>query len=346
MRDELSTSVRTKDAIIDFKHYQSAHCENGVASSLLKHHGIHLSEPMVFGIGSGYFFSYMPFIKLNYLPVISFRPLPGMIFKRITKRLGIKIKREKFSDPLKSMERLDETLKSGIPAGCLVGVYHLPYFPAPYRFHFNAHNLIVYGKQNGSYLISDPVMETPVMLTKEEFMRVRFAKGTYPPRGRMYYIEGLPGNFDLKHAIIKGIHQTCKDMLEIPVPLFGVKGIRYLSKRMKRWPEKLGKKKASQYLGQVVRMLEEIGTGGAGFRFIYAAFLQEASKILDRKELMEISKQMTEAGDRWREFAVISGRIIKERAGSEESYESAANILMDIADREEKIFMTLKNHFK
>ena len=50
---------------------------------------------------------------------------------------------------------------------------------------------------------------------------------------------------------------------------------------MKRWPKKLGDKKASLYLGQVVRMLEEIGTGGAGFRFIYAAFLQESAKILE-----------------------------------------------------------------
>lgn len=333
---------KNKDIIIDFKHHQAAHCENGATSNLLKHHNIHLSEPMVFGIGSGLFFSYMPFIKLNYLPVISFRPLPGMIFRRITKRLGITITKERFRDPVKSMERLDEALKSGIPTGCLVGVYHLTYFPTPYRFHFNAHNIIVYGRQNGSYLISDPVMETPVSLTKEELLRVRFAKGTYPPKGRLYYIAGVPESYDLKQAIVKGIHHTCKDMLEIPVPLFGVKGIRYLAKRMKRWPKKLGKKKASQYLGQVVRMLEEIGTGGAGFRFIYAAFLQEASKILNNDELMQVSREMTEAGDKWREFAVISGRIIKDRAGSEESYESASNILLEIADREEKIFTFLK----
>lgn len=330
------------DITIEFQHHQAAHCENGAASNLLKHRNIHLSEPMVFGIGSGLFFSYMPFIKLNYLPVISFRPLPGMIFKRVTRRLGIRIHRERFKDPAKSMKRLDETLQQGIPAGCLVGVYHLSYFPAPYRFHFNAHNLIVYGRQNGSYVISDPVMEGPVTLTREELMRVRFAKGTYPPRGRFYYIEGIPERYDLKQAIVKGIQQTCKDMLDIPVPLFGVKGIRYLALRMKGWEKRLGKRKASQYLGQVVRMLEEIGTGGAGFRFIYAAFLQEAAAILGREELLTASRQMTAAGDRWREFAVISGRIIKDRAGSDESYGSAANILLDIADRENEIFIYLK----
>jgi hypothetical protein len=336
-------SEKRKDTIIDFKHYQSAHCENGVTSNLLKHHNINLSEPMVFGIGSGLFFSYMPFIKLNSIPVTSFRPWPGMIFNRITRRLGIKIARAKFSDPQKSMEWLDRNLDSGIPTGCLVGVYHLTYFPAPYRFHFNAHNLIVYGRQNGSYLISDPVMETPVTLSREDLMKVRFAKGTYPPKGRHYFIESISEDYNLKTAIVKGIKHTCKDMLEIPIPLFGVKGIRYLANRMKRWPKKLGDKKASLYLGQVVRMLEEIGTGGAGFRFIYAAFLQESAKILNQDWLNDVSKEMTLAGDKWREFAIISGRIIKERAGKEESYEAAANLLLTVADMEEKIYRKLKN---
>jgi hypothetical protein len=334
---------KNKDIVINFKHHQAAHCENGVTLNLLKHHNINLSEPMVFGIGSGLFFSYMPFIKLNSLPVTSFRPWPGMIFRRVGKRLGIKIAREKFNDPFRSMEKLDLNLENGIPTGCLVGVYHLTYFPAPYRFHFNAHNLIVYGRENGSYLISDPVMETPVTLTRDELMKVRFAKGTYPPKGRQYHIESISENHDLKTAIVKGIRHTCKDMLEIPIPLFGVKGIRYLAKRMKRWPKKLGNKKASLYLGQVVRMLEEIGTGGAGFRFIYAAFLQESAKILNQDWLNEVSMEMTQAGDKWREFAIISGRIIKDRAGNEESYEAAANILLDVADREEKIYNRLKS---
>ncbi len=111
---------------------------------------------------------------------------------------------------------------------------------------------------------------------------------------------------------------------------------------MKRWPKKLGDKKASLYLGQVVRMLEEIGTGGAGFRFIYAAFLQESAKILNQDWLNEVSKEMTLAGDKWREFATISGRIIKDRAGKEESYEAAANLLLKVADMEEKIYRKLK----
>ena len=80
-----------------------------------------------------------------------------------------------------------ECLEAGHPVGCQVGVYYLPYFPKEYRFHFNAHNLIVYGKEDDNYLISDPVMETTATLTTYELERVRFAKGALAPRGQLYY---------------------------------------------------------------------------------------------------------------------------------------------------------------
>jgi len=240
------------------------------------------------------------------------------------------------------MEALDKNLEKGIPTGCLVGIYHLTYFPKAYRFHFNAHNIVVIGRENAEYLISDPIMENIEKLSYNDLMRVRFAKGTYPPKGRMYFITEVPSSYDLKKAIVLGIRQTSQDMLRIPVPLFGVKGIRYLAHRMRKWPKTLGPKKASLYLGQIVRMLEEIGTGGAGFRFIYAAFLQEAAKELNQPWLNDISKEMTEDGDRWREFAIIAGRIFKDRAGLNESYSAAADVLMDIAGREEHLFQKLR----
>lgn len=327
---------------IDFIHQPAAHCENGATSNLLRFYNIPLSEPMVFGIGSGLFFSYMPFMKLNDLPVVSFRPWPGTIFNRITKRLGIKIQRSKFKNEEESMAALDRNLEMGIPTGCLVGVYHLTYFPPAYRFHFNAHNIVVVGRENGEYLVSDPIMPHLEKISYHDLRRVRFAKGTYPPKGRMYSISGVSDAFDLKKAIAKGIHQVCQDMLGIPIPLFGVKGIRFLARQMRSWPKKLGDKKASLYMGQVVRMLEEIGTGGAGFRFIYAAFLQEAAHELNQPWLNEVSAEMTAAGDRWRDFGTIAGRIFKNRAGQEDSYLAASDILFEIADREEKIYRRLR----
>ncbi len=325
---------------IDFKHKMSAHCENGVVSNLLEFHGIKLSEAMVFGIGSGIYFSHLTMFKLNGLPVTSFRPWPGAIFKRAARALKIRIKRKKFRNKEKAMKALDDNLAKGIPTGMAVGVFHLTYFPAPYRFHFNAHNIVCTGRENGHYIISDPTMEDFELLSYEDLQRVRFAQGLQAPRGKMYYITNVAKDIDINGAIIRGIKRTVLEMIKLPGPIIGTRGMRFLARRIKKYPLKYDARKAARHLGQIVRMQEEIGTGGAGFRFLYAAFLQEAGERLNIPELNEQSKKMTEVGDMWRDFAVQAGRIVKGR-NEKESYDTISELLMKIADEEEKIYKEL-----
>lgn len=326
---------------IDFKHKQAAHCENGVISSLLTFNGFAISEPMAFGLGSGLFFVYLPFIKVNFAPALSFRPQPGLIFKRMSKRLGIKIKRRKFRNPAAAKKALDEMLANNIPVGLQVGVFNLTYFPDEYRFHFNAHNIVVYGKEGDNYLISDPVMEHATTLTSKELEKVRFAKGAYAPKGQIYYPVEIPKKFDLEKAIIKSIKSTCSNMLA-PVPIVGVKGIRTVARAIKKWPKKIGIKRTNHNLGQIVRMQEEIGTGGGGFRYIYGAFLQEASSVLKNDILLELSKEITEIGDMWRDFALDASRLFKNRSVESDGYNKVSDKLMYIADKEEEFYKKLK----
>ena len=326
---------------IEFEHRISAHCENGVASSLLTNKGLAISEPMVFGIGSGLFYVYLPFLKVNHAPGLSYRPAPGWIFNRLAKRLGIKIKRLKFSDKRKAQQILDENLRNGTPCGLQVGVYHLPYFPEDYRFHFNAHNIVVYGKQEEEYLISDPTMETVNRLTEVELEKVRFAKGVLAPRGHIYYPLFIPKDIDWRKAINKAIKKTCSDMLA-PVPIIGVRGMRMVARAIRRWPKRVGTKKANYYLAQMVRMQEEIGTGGGGFRYIYSAFLQEAGRLVENERLLELSMEMTAIGDIWRDFALEASRVYKKRSNQEDVYNSLADSLMHLADLEEAFFKKLR----
>lgn len=239
------------------------------------------------------------------------------------------------------MNKLDEVLAQGLPVGLQVGTYHLPFFPPEYRMHYNMHNMVVYGKKNDRYLISDTVVEERVDISYEDLMRVRFAKGTFAPRGRMYYPLAVPSAVDLKPAIIKGIRKTANNMVGVPFPLIGTKGIRYLANQMRKWPEKLGEEKASYYLGQVLRMEEEIGTAGAGFRFIYGAFLDEAGKVLKQDWIREVAVEMGEAANHWRKFSYLGSRNCKKRAKPEESYDMLADMLRECADKEEKIFRKL-----
>ena len=326
---------------LQFEHHQAAHCENGVASNLLKSQGLDISEPMVFGIGSGLFFVYLPFLKVNFAPGFSYRSMPGSIFSKAAKRLGFKIKRQKFRNPKDAQKALDENLRKGIPTGMQVGVFHLTYFPEEYKFHFNAHNLVAFGKENGEYLISDPVMDFPTKLTEAELEKVRYAKGAFAPRGHMYFPVEVPETVELASAIKAGIRETSKRMLA-PAPIIGVKAMRWVAKSIPKWAAKKGAKTTNHYLGQLIRMQEEIGTGGGGFRFLYGAFLQEAADVLQNEELRELSKEITMIGDLWRDFAVDIARVYKNRNSKSDIYNQLSKQMLHIADLEEAFFRRLK----
>ncbi len=328
----------------EFKHLQAAHCENGVTANLLRSVGVDkITEPLAFGIGSGLFFVYIPLLKINKGPAIAFRTMPGLIFKRTCKSLDIPVVRKKFSSKEAAEKFLNDCLQAGQPVGCQVGVYYLSYFPKEYRFHFNAHNLIVYGSEGDNYLISDPVMENVTTLTRYELERVRFAKGALAPKGQLYYPkeETLVTDGQLRNAIKTGIKRNVRDMIHIPGPIAGVSGIAFTGKKIKKWKDKLGQQKAGLYLAQLVRMQEEIGTGGGGFRYIYGAFLQQAHAFHPIDELLEISKSFTQSGDMWRTAAVQAAGIYKGRIGSQADFNVMGDYLLEIAEVEKKAFHAL-----
>ncbi len=269
--------------------------------------------------------------------------MPGMIFKRTCQSLGIPVVRKKFSTREKATQELDERLRSGHPAACQVGVYYLPYFPKEYRFHFNAHNLIITGKEGDVYEISDPVMETLTSMTSYELERVRFARGPLAPRGQLYYPrEKKPvSDEQIKNAITTGIKRNIRDMLHIPGNIAGISGIQYTGKKIKKWKNRLGPEKSRSYLAQLVRMQEEIGTGGGGFRFIYGAFLQQAYSYHQIDELMGIAAQFTAAGDRWRDAAIQASGIYKGRLNDQQDYDVMGDMLIEIAEIEKKAFREL-----
>ncbi len=262
---------------------------------------------------------------------------PKAILKGMVKPFKMRFHFETFRDPAKGMQRLDELLAQGRVVGIQTSAFWLPYFPADMRFHFNAHNLIVYGKEGNDYLISDPVAEDPQRCDAESLQKARFAKGLMAPKGLLYYPENIGQTEVTAEAVLRAIKKTVRTMLG-PVPIIGVRGIHMLA-------NKVGKldpagKLSLNYVGHIVRMQEEIGTGGAGFRFLYAAFLQEAAEITGLPELRVLAERLNEIGDGWREFALKAARMIKGR----ETFDPKllGGMLHTQAEREEEFFRALK----
>lgn len=322
-----------------FEHRYSAHCESGVVSSLLRHHGLDISEAMAFGLSSSLSFAYLPFIKLGGLPLIAYRMPPKSIIKGVQKQLGLTFRYETFRNAEQGMRRLDELLDRSQVVGAQSSVYWLPYFPKDMRFHFNAHNLLIYGRHDHDYLISDPVFEAPVTCPGEALKKARFAKGVLAPKGLLYYPHHIPPQLTLRPAIASAIKKNINIMLKTPLPFIGVKGIHYLARKI----DKLKQGSAAHgplYVGHIVRMQEEIGTGGAGFRFIYASFLQEAGNLLENDELHRCAEHMTAVGDQWRMFALHAARMCKGRQAMD--YAALAELLHDCGRQEQAFFQALQ----
>ncbi|HIP29923.1 MAG TPA: DUF4872 domain-containing protein [Sulfurospirillum arcachonense] len=323
----------------DFKHTHHAHCESGVISSMLTYHGFAISEPMVFGLSNALNFAYIPFVKIGGMPLVAYRSLPKSIVKNIRKNLKIKMKMETFSSQKKGEDRLDKLLEEGKIVGAQGSMYWLEYVPDELSFHFNAHNFLIYGKDEEKYLISDPVFAEAVKCSKKSLSKSRFSKGAMAPKGLLYYPESIPKDIDLKPIIAKNIKKLSKNMLRTPVPIAGLKGLRYLAKGILKLQAK-DKKYAKLFLGNIVRMQEEIGTGGAGFRFMYASFLEESSELFGGNAVLsDASKMMLEVGDEYREFALVIAKSIKSK--KEIDFKKISDMLFKISENEAKVYKKL-----
>lgn len=303
-----------------------------------------MSEPMAFGLSSALNFAYLPFVKLAGMPLIAYRSIPKAIIKGLQKNLGLKMKIETFSNQQKGQDRLDALLEEGKIVGAQTSVFWLPYLPDEMRFHFNGHNLLVYGKQDDVYKISDPVFEHVVEANEQEFLKARFAKGVMAPKGAIYYPTFVPQAIDYERVVPKAIKTVAKRMLKTPVPIAGLKGMRALAKTIRKLESK-DRRYARLFLGHIVRMQEEIGTGGAGFRYIYASFLQETGNILSNETLLEASVMMTEVGDSWREFALLIAKSIRSKKSETVDFDAIAKKLESIADEEAVIYKKLLTAF-
>lgn len=322
-----------------FQHRQSAHCESGVMASLLSHAGLPMSEPMAFGLASGLAFAYLPIVKLSGMPLIAYRMPPKHLIKTLSKRLGARLNSRTFGNPEQGRRELDALLDQGRLAGLQSSVFWLPYFPPEMRFHFNAHNLLAYGRDGDEYLISDPVFEEPVRCAAADLQKARFAKGALAAKGLMYWLDDVPLEQDWEKLIRQAVLGTTRILDGMPLPWIGIRGIQHLARQVEQLDPAQAKYNRL-YLTHIVRMQEEIGTGGAGFRFMYASFLQEAGEKIGATELGEASARLTAIGDDWRQFASACVRASRSK-GEAPDFRPIAEMLRGIAGQERALMKEL-----
>jgi hypothetical protein len=173
-------------SIIPFRHTMAAHCESGTVTALLNHHGINISEPMVFGIASGIFFAYVKPPMMDF-PMFATRNMPGQIRSNFAKRTGVKFRTKTFTDQKEAEGELDRLLDQNQPVGVQVDMFFMDYFPAWYRVHINMHYINVIGRDGNKYIVSDSYHPEIAEISRESLLKGRFAGGSLAPKGFMFY---------------------------------------------------------------------------------------------------------------------------------------------------------------
>ncbi len=324
-----------------FHHAMAAHCESGTVASILSHAGLQISEPMVFGISGGIFFGYFESKKFPF-PTFVVRNRPGQIRTNLAKRTGVKFTERRFRDPAAGERGLNGLLDEGKPAACQTDFFYMNYLPNHVRVHINVHFIIVVNRKGENYIVSDCYSPSLAEIDRDSLIKARFAGGSFAPHGFLFYPKYLPESIDYKKAIWKGIKSASFMMVKLPMPFLGVKGIRLFARKVLEWPTiARDTEHLSHEIMKINIFLEDQGTGGAGFRFMYATFLREASELLNDPDLLDMSGRIMEIGDRWREISLFAARIGKRRDLGRDRLGELGSMISDRADEEEAFFRDL-----
>lgn len=324
--------------IIDkFKHYLGVHCESTSIRDLLAFNGLQLSEPMVFGLGSGLGFIYWDMRKTPF-PFVGGRIKHGELIKNLAENIGFDLIVEETRSIEKAWIKLREDLSQNYPVGLKVDMFYLDYFNHPP--HFASHYIIACGFDENNVFVADTDFKEIQKVSIDDLKKARSAKGPFSSSNLSFKVNNVPTKIDFAQCIRNAIRRTTEQMLNPPIKNLGISGIQKFSKEILNWHNRSNNlQKNFEFL---YIMFEKGGTGGAGFRNLYCEFLKESLQYLKDTNI-EI------ACDIYSEIAPVWTKI-SERIRTAPESENIDEVLTEIsrmislqADKEEKAMKCLAN---
>ncbi len=160
---------------IKYTLFKGQHCETNATGNLLSQQGIHLSEPMLFGLGEGLSFIFLNLSSLN-LPFIGGRTKPFEITELLCKNLGFQLFQKETSSRTSALSSLQDLLTNKKCVGLQLDSYYLDYFTT--QVHFAGHFVAVCGFDDKYFHIVDTIQQgSRHKCSYESLEQARFAKG-------------------------------------------------------------------------------------------------------------------------------------------------------------------------
>ena len=304
------------------------HCETTTLGALLRHEGIDLSEPMLFGLGEGLGFVYWDAKSMDF-PFLGGRTKPATITRTVADRLSLTLHIKQTASRRKAWQNVAADLSAGRPAGLQLDSYHLDYFTT--RVHFGGHFVAMYGYDDTHAYLVDTAQQGGAVTTPLKGLELaRDERGPMTARNLSYTITGPTGRPDLGDAIRAAIRNNAHTFLNPPIANLGHGGIGKAARQVLRWLDRSND--PSRDLPLAAALMERGGTGGALFRTMYRDFLGECATIVDDDNLRLGHQLYAEIAPLWTE---VSHHITAAGETSDPDHLAQASaILIELADKE------------
>ncbi len=313
------------------------HCETTATGTLLRQIGIHLSEPMLFGLGQGLGFIIWNMKTMDF-PFLGGRIKTDLLTENLSRNLNLTLTVNQTGSVSKAWHEVKNLLDGGNVVGLKLDCYHLEYFSNP--FHFAGHYCAIFDYDDTyAYLIDTAQQGGSVRTSLKSLALARSEKGPMSSKNLYYTIQTSGGGFVLKDTIMRAVKNNAKDYINPPIKNIGYKGIHKTASEIIKWFDK-----SSNIEGEfnaLANIMERGGTGGALFRNMYRDFLKESFDIINFQPIGEAYHEFVDIARLWTEVSQLFIKISKTQ--DRIFLQNAVEILELLSEKEKKTMEKLSS---
>ncbi|MGW0048697.1 BtrH N-terminal domain-containing protein [Nocardia cyriacigeorgica] len=301
------------------------HCETTALGVLLRHQGLELSEPMLFGLGAGLSFVYWDSKSMDF-PFLGGRVKPFELTRNFAGTLALDLEVRETRSARKAWADVVDRLDAGYPVGLQLDSYYPDYFGS--RVHFGGHIVALYGYDAGAAFLVDTEQQGGAVATSlHSLAEARAARGPMTAPHRSFTLTVPADPPDVRAAIVPAITACAETFLHPPIVNLGYRGIAKAGMLIRTWLDRSDD--PHRDLPQAAMLMERGGTGGALFRNLYRDFLGECCDILDSTGVRTGHRLYAEAAAGWTEVA----SLIREAgmSGDQRLLDQAGALLEDLS---------------
>ncbi|GAA4103541.1 BtrH N-terminal domain-containing protein [Nonomuraea soli] len=326
----------TASIVKDIEPRGTQHCETTALGVLLRHQGLDLPEPVLFGLGSGLSFVYwdgkgMPF------PFLGGRVKPFELTRNLAARLGLTLTVQETASARRAWENVAAPIEAGRPVGLQLDSFHLEYFGT--KVHFGGHVVAMYGYDEHDVLLVDTGQQGGAVRTsRESLAAARSERGPMTARNRSFTLDVPADTRPWQEQVVPAVRACAEAFVAAPIANLGHRGIEKAGKLVPGWMARAGDPRRD--LAQAALLMEKGGTGGGLFRALYRDFLGACTGLVDDPHLRTGHRLYAEAAGLWTDVAALVAKAGE--SGDATLLDRAGTLLRDLSRIEHDAMQALR----